>query len=352
MRSEPRIAVIGAGVAGAMCARTLADAGVSVRVFDKARGVGGRLCTRRVDSLNPAADALTTLHFDHGAPLFDDPHGRAAGLTTWGEQAGWLQRWQPRWAGALPTGSCASLGTPAEGWVAVPGQPALCRAVLSDIETHCGYTVAGVQRRPDGWHLQGQAGQAAADAGPFDAVLLAIPPLQASALLQPMAPAWAAALAAQPMQACWTLMASSPYAGPGGPDWQMLSPEDGPLALVIRDDLKPGRTETTGHSRWVAHASPAWSTEHLEDEPAAVAAILGAALRQALGMPVDEPLTWAAAHRWRYAVPAPTGEDTAPAWLDATLGLGVCGDALAGRGVADAAHSGLALARMWLDQDR
>ena len=41
------VAVIGAGLAGAACARGLQAAGVQVTVFDKSRGVGGRLATRR-----------------------------------------------------------------------------------------------------------------------------------------------------------------------------------------------------------------------------------------------------------------------------------------------------------------
>ena len=40
-------AVVGAGIAGLACARVLAEAGLEVRVFDKARGAGGRASTRR-----------------------------------------------------------------------------------------------------------------------------------------------------------------------------------------------------------------------------------------------------------------------------------------------------------------
>ncbi len=49
--------VIGAGISGLIAARTLADAGVDVLVLDKARGVGGRMATRRIG----------TARFDHGA---------------------------------------------------------------------------------------------------------------------------------------------------------------------------------------------------------------------------------------------------------------------------------------------
>ena len=43
--SPPRIAVIGAGLAGLSCARALRARGATVRLFDKGRGAGGRLAT-------------------------------------------------------------------------------------------------------------------------------------------------------------------------------------------------------------------------------------------------------------------------------------------------------------------
>lgn len=54
------IAIVGAGMAGIACARTLVQAGHTVTVFEKSRGVGGRMATR--DS------AFGT--FDHGAQYF------------------------------------------------------------------------------------------------------------------------------------------------------------------------------------------------------------------------------------------------------------------------------------------
>ena len=52
-----QIAVIGAGIAGLACARELARADAKVTVFEKSRGLGGRLGTRRQGNFA----------FDHGA---------------------------------------------------------------------------------------------------------------------------------------------------------------------------------------------------------------------------------------------------------------------------------------------
>ena len=54
------IAVIGAGIAGMACARTLAQAGHKVSVFEKSRGAGGRMSTKGTEFGG----------FDHGAQYF------------------------------------------------------------------------------------------------------------------------------------------------------------------------------------------------------------------------------------------------------------------------------------------
>ena len=69
-----KIAVIGAGIAGITCARTLVQAGHEVTVFEKSRGVGGRMATR--------STAFGT--FDHGTQYFTvrDPRFEQALATT------------------------------------------------------------------------------------------------------------------------------------------------------------------------------------------------------------------------------------------------------------------------------
>ena len=54
------IAVVGAGIAGIACARTLMQAGHRVTVFEKSAGAGGRMSTRRTEFGG----------FDHGAQYF------------------------------------------------------------------------------------------------------------------------------------------------------------------------------------------------------------------------------------------------------------------------------------------
>ena len=70
--THSRIAIVGAGVAGLACARALADAGLHVQIFEKSRGVSGRMSTRRGE----------LGQCDHGAQYFTarDPAFRAQEL--------------------------------------------------------------------------------------------------------------------------------------------------------------------------------------------------------------------------------------------------------------------------------
>lgn len=109
---------------------------------------------------------------------------------------------------------------------------------------------------------------------------------------------------------------------------------------VSRNDRKPGRDMPPGVATWTAHATPAWSAAHLEDDPAGVTEALRAALKSLLPTPLPgaPPTAWhhTSVHRWRYAVPAHAASGGPEWWWDAQRGLGVCGDAF-GNGTVEAA---------------
>lgn len=336
MSKKQRIAVIGAGIAGATCARTLRLAGHAVHVFEKSRGPGGRLATRRIEWVD--VDGRTCTHrIDHGALAITARSGAFRAFADDCTRAGWLAEWHP-----TPADDSLPLDSDSPRHLPVPDWPALCRELLEGIDATWSFTVDGLYNGPQGWQVL-----ALGEAFPivFDNVVLALPPAQAAPLLGPHRHDWARQAAIVPMDPCWTLMAIADDAAPQA--WDIARPPTGPLAWVLRSDARPGRARTPGLALWVAHARASWSRRHLERPATWVQQQMQGALTDWLARPVE----WrhCVVHRWRYAVPSARKAHPGPTcWWDASLGLGVCGDFLGGTGVEGAWLSAKALAASML----
>jgi hypothetical protein len=321
--SSSSVVIIGSGLAGAVCAHSLSVAGCAVHVVDKSRGVGGRLATRRLawaDAAGPQQAAL-----DHGAPAFAARGDEFRQWLAGPERAGIVTPWWP----ALAADS-RPLDQPLPLYLPRPDMPSLCRWLLRGIPVTKSFAVEGLRYGPQGWQLEAAG---ASLPGRFDAVVLAIPPAQAAALLAPHRSDWAQRACLALMQPCWTLMGVSRRPARGF-RWDLGRPEQGPLAWVVRNDAKPGREPAVDDAHWVLHARPGWSRQHLEQTADWVQARMQAALQDWLG----ESLEWrhAVVHRWRHATPHPACALLRQGWWDARLGLGVCGDFLGGVGVEGA----------------
>lgn len=305
--------VIGAGMAGATCARALADAGEAVLVVDKGRAAGGRLAQRRTDSAV----------FDHGAQYMAvrDP-AFAAAVAAWRER-GLVAGWAPR--GGPVKDADVVIGTPT---MAAP-----VKALLDGIELVTGTRVTALAREPAGWRVTSDQGDLA---GRFERVVLALPAPQATALLgaHPFAARLDSEVAYAP---CLSAMVS--FAVPVAAPIDLVQDRDADLVWACRNASRPGRAAP--HDAWTLHASPGWSQRRLEDPPETWASELVAMLERHLGeLP---PIAALAGHRWRYAlVTRALGE--ACQW-DAPAALGVCGEwCIAGR-IEAAFLSGRAMAQ-------
>jgi renalase len=333
-RPPSRIAVIGAGVAGAACAGALQRCGINVTVFDKSRGIGGRMATRRV-AWTSADGTQRVSEFDHGAQQFSARRPRFRAMLQRAERAGCVALWHACLHSATP-------GLTAQRChVAVPGMPALARHLLEGVPLRLERPVLRLQRGDGGWQVVLSGGEVA---GPFEQVVLAMPPAQAALLLAGHHDTWVDALCGIEMLPCWTLMAVTDEVDW---PWDAAEPPRGPLAWVTRNDRKPMRHALPGHACWVAQATAEWSGQHIDAEPQAVTAMLQSALTRVLPRPpAGLPLGWhhASAHRWRYAVPARGTADGRDFWWDAALGLALCGDFLSGGQVEAAWQSGDELA--------
>ncbi len=335
-----RMAVIGAGMAGSVCARFLTDAGMAVSLFDKSRGPGGRMSTRRAEWAAPDG-LLHQARFDHGAPGFTAHSPEFIRFIQKFSAQGLLSSWTPR----VAPGS-RSFDTDFAWWVASPDMPSWCRALCTGLKLRTECLIDSLQRSADGrWQLQSSGSPVASG---FDAVIIAIPPLQAAPLLAPHQAQWSERAQSLTLSPVWVLMSITDDISAQSLPWDLIRPPSGAIDLLLRNDAKPGRDRLPAVAHWVAHATPAWSQEHLEWPASEVQLALQKALSDAVASPLKYFHT--AVHRWRYAS-VPTHFKPSPPnsfWWDANLGLGVCGDALGGSGVEGAWYSAQSLAQCLL----
>ncbi len=304
-----KFAIIGAGMAGLGCAGALKDAGHSVAIFDKGRGPGGRMSTKRLQT------SLGEVAIDHGAQYFTarDP-GFSRLVAAWNDQ-GIAAPWP-------------SAGT--DAWVGVPGMNAIIKRMAADHAVTWRSLITGMARKNDQWWLTAEAGKI----GPFDLVVLAIPAEQAAAILSLHDFVMARIALMARSQPCWTGMYVFDRRLDGLPS---VIRNKGDIAWAARNSAKPGRT---GTEAWVVQASPGWSDARLGTPPEDVSAMLLTALLDGTDSAPPQPIA-AASHFWRYALSAGTGHG---ALWNPDIGLGVCGDWLLGPRVECAWISGQRLA--------
>ena len=343
LHKPKNIAVVGAGMAGVACSRTLVQAGHRVTLFEKSAGMGGRMGTRN----SPFGT------FDHGAQYFTvrDPRFAKALQTT----PGVCKPWSANSVRVLDEhGQIAAAGVPAQEahWVASPGMTALVKrwaqplSEQNQIELQTRITHLDRDAlNPHQWQLLSKGpGDAQHVYSGFDAVLLAIPAEQARLLLNTsqLADGLAQQIDMVKVAPCWTLMLAFPQAmQPGlstlGPQWNAARSTHHRIAWLARESSKPGRGAV---ERWTVQASAAWSQEHLEDDAKRVQAKLLKAFSEVTGIRAEP--AHVDSRRWRFAqTTQPLGKSHL--W-DGAIGIGVCGDWCLGHRVEEAFVSGLELA--------
>lgn len=320
------IAIIGTGIAGLSAARALKDAGHVVQLFDKSRGSGGRMSSKRSE-----AGAL-----DLGAQYFTARDRRFVNEVQRWQANGWAAEWEPQLYNCQ-SGQLSPSPDEQTRWVGTPRMSAITRALLDDLPVEFGCRITEVFQGQQHWNLLDADG---GNHGPFSHVIIATPAHQATALLAAapklastaagvkMDPTWAIALAFDtpldtPMEGCF--VQDSPWIG-----WPATAANPGAMPRPTPGSCMP--------------AVPGAKAPDLPKE--AIIELLHGAFAELLHCSMPAP-SFSLAHRWLYARPAGSHE-----WgvlADADLGLYVCGDwCLSGR-VEGAWLSGQEAARRLLE---
>lgn len=316
-----RVLVVGGGISGVACARSLHQAGADVRLVDRGRRLGGRMAGRTVDTV------VGRHVVDTGASYFtvrDD--GFAAVVEGWRER-GLLRRWTDTFHLSDGDGLVGTKVGPVR-WAGTRGLRALVEDLAEGLQVENPRDVTEVVPVPAGSDAEAGPG-VLVDGERFDAVVLAMPDPQAVDLLPPATTDelldgsgwdWRPSIAvyAAWTERCWPELDGVFVDGSAVLEW-------------VADD---GRRRGDDAPVLVAHTTPVFAASRL-DEPASAVPHVLAELSRVLGRELTDP-EWARAHRWSLASPA--RPRPAPAFsLTADGTVGVCGDAWGERSRVEAA---------------
>ncbi len=304
------IVIVGAGITGLSAATGLVQGGQTPVIFDKGRGVGGRVATRRV-LLADGSEA----QFDHGAQ-FATAKGAGFAATL----------------AALQTLGLAAVWNTGDGRnqiIGAPAMSALARGIAQAAKVLIVQNAVVTSVRQDGalWIIT------FADGSTVQAqrVVLTLPAPQVFALLGSDH-----GTKSVQMQPCLTLMAAARAPAP----FVAARDNSNDLAWIAHDNSKSGRVPMD-LTTWVAQANLPFSLLHLEKSADELCALMLPLLCARLGMTAKD-IVFSTAHRWRYArADLPLGE----AFLHPkAAGLYIGGDWCLGARVEAAWDSGAAIA--------
>ncbi|XP_026664575.2 renalase isoform X3 [Phoenix dactylifera] len=330
MANPSRVAVIGSGISGAVCASLLAGKGVSVTVFESGRGAGGRMSQRR-ETMEDGKE----LFFDHGAPYFTVNHHEVMSLVGSWEAQGLVAEWKEIF-GSFDRNTGKFLDFEKEGltkkYVGVPGMNSICKALCREpgVETKFGVTVGKINWLQDRslWSLTG---------------------LDREDLDISSSPELAVMSQDIPVRSCFVLMLvfrepllSIPVKGFSFKNSEVLS-------WAFCDSSKPGRPCLSPDSEhWVLHSTAEYAANVItrtglrkptNDTLTKVAEELFQEF-QTTGLAISHPF-FMKAHRWGSAFPAITIGGEKMCLSDDNRRLVLCGDFCAGSNVEGAVLSGI-----------
>lgn len=319
-----RIAIIGAGLSGLVVAQRL-SAHANVTVYEKSRGVGGRMATRYAGRYE----------FDHGAQFF------TAGTPAFREylrplaEQGVIADWPATFAelDRDRTRDIRRWGADYPHYVGTPRMNEVGKWLSQGLAINTGTHIVSTVHANGKWTLVDSADRHIEG---FDWLILACPPAQ-TAKLAAEDERLVTLCRQREMQACFALMLG--YDEPLELPWQAALVHDAPISWISVNSSKPGRDHPC---TLVVHATNAWASDHIEDD-----------LEQVRDRMLDEAAIVCGrnlsnfdhcdVHRWRYAnIAKHAGRDH---YINDRMRIAACGDWFVRGRVEAAFTSADALAR-------
>lgn len=312
-----KIGIIGSGIAAAALAHALRDF-ADITVFEKARGVGGRLSTRYKDDFE----------FDLGAPFFCTNHPCFQSMTNALIHQGIVSKWS--YQEVLTEHQTCLKST----YVGLARMNDLPKFLLKDIKVCLEHKVTEIKKSGNFWMLgfEKQASQT------FDWVISTAPPAQSNVLL-PKLFEYSDLLTEIEFLPSMVLMLG--LSQPLNISWDCYTMPSDIIRHCIVNSNKPGRKNKQS---LVIEATATFSKQYFDTDETSIISLLYYDLVNFLDLDSAQ-IEYQAVHKWRYA--SSTANKTLNMVLfDKALGLGVCGDWVEGGGVEAAFLSGVRMAQV------
>jgi predicted NAD/FAD-dependent oxidoreductase len=308
------VLIIGAGIAGLMCATRLKEHGADIQVVDKGRHYGGRMATRQFDS------AI----FDHGAQFFTVREAMFQHYVDQWEAAGVIDIWFETMPGRESRHP---------RWYAPKGMNSLPRHIAQPLATNLSTKITHIKRTDNEWIAKSEKG----DQYHAKQLIITTPSPQTLELLKTCNTPIPTDIR-EPLEnvvydkgLAVLLRLSSPSQLPTPGCMQL----DHPSIAWIADNQIKGISDLPALT---VHTTAAFATEIWDEPNEKKISLVTDELKSLLNFSIHS----AQAHRWGYTMPSNPLSERSLACPD--LHLTLAGDALGGPKVEGSACSGLSAA--------
>jgi len=306
---KKKVAIIGGGLSGLVSAEKLQEA-FDITLFEKARGVGGRMSTRRAEPYQ----------FDHGAQYFTarsksfqdflKPHLQSGLVRDWTAKVVSLEKGQKpykrEWFEAH--------------YVCAPRMNSLCKHLAESVELQFSVEISKLTRADNMWMLDDTSKNTY---GPFDWVIMTAPSHQAAILL-PDNFCDLDSINDVQMTGCYSVMLG--FEKLPKLNWDIAIPKNSIIGWMAVNSSKPERKSPPSV---LIQTTNEWAEKHMNDNVPDMETIIIREYAALTGTDLHD-ITHQSTHRWRYAnteLPA-----SKPYFTDHNSNIGVCGDwCIAGR---------------------
>jgi len=344
---QPDVVIVGAGIAGLSAAAELVASGRRVVVLEKSRGVGGRMATRRV------GEAIC----DHGAQFFTVRGPAFGGMVAEAHEAGAVATWCEGFSQAASVGATVMPATDGHArWRGMSGMTDLPKRLAALLPADRCVVRTSVKVAAIG--VDGSRVRISLDPGPEDGGAITTMHAAATIVTSPVPQSL-------DLFASGGLLSADGGIAPGVHQQLATVTYDPSFALMLvlnRASLVPppgGIQFAGGPISWLAdnqqkgissvpaltvHASGAFSRQHFDDPPDAIATAIIDLVRPWIDGAPSTALVGQSLHRWKFATPTTVIPEALVAAVTSPP-IVCCGDAFGGPKVEGAASSGLAAGR-------